>query len=347
MLRWRGLRTVIGGLHATACPDEARQHCDAVVVGDGEPVWHDVLADAESGIIKPIYMARVPFDLRQAPLPRYDLLGTRRRPRWTVQTQRGCPFACEFCGASRLLGPFRTKPTERIRAELDAIASRDPHPLVELADDNTFAGNRNPTALFEALDAVDARYFTEVDWRVGEQPDVLAGLAASGCVQVLVGIESLLFRYPGMGQKDADLSRMMDALAAIQDAGVAVIGCFIVGCDGETRQSLDKLARFLDDCPLADVQLTVQTPFPGTALYRRLEREGRLIAERGWSWHTLFDVAYRPDTMSVEELEKAFRDLVCTVFGPKPTQRRTAIRRRVWRNHPKLRPCVSAHCSST
>jgi len=347
MLRSRGTRTVLGGLHATACPDEARLHCVAVVVGDGEPVWRDVLADAETDSLQPVYKAKAPFDLQQAPLPRFDLLGERTRPRFTVQTQRGCPFACEFCGASRLLGPYRLKPVQRIRDELDAIAARNPRPLIELADDNTFAGNRHPGALFEALDAVDARYFTEADWRIGEQPDVLAGLAASGCVQVLVGLESLVFRHPGMGQKEAELSRIMDALSAIQEAGVAVIGCFIVGCDGETRQSIEKLARFLDDCLLADVQLTVQTPFPGTALHRRLYREGRLLPDRGWSSHTLFDVTYRPDSMTVEELETAFRELVCSVFSPQPAMRRTSIRRTVWHNHPKLRPCASEPCSFT
>src|SRR5439155_25885594 len=131
--------------------------------------------------------------------------------------------------------------------------------------------------LLEALAESGAHYFTEVDWRIGERPDVLRGLAASGCVQVLVGIESLVFRHPGMGAKQADLGRVLDAVRAVQEAGVAVIGCFLVGCDGETRASLDRLAAFIPDSPLADVQLTVQTPFPGTALHRRLQRAGRLL----------------------------------------------------------------------
>jgi radical SAM superfamily enzyme YgiQ (UPF0313 family) len=341
LLARRGARVVLGGLHATSCPDEARRHCDAVVVGEGEPVWPEVLADAEAGELRPVYRASAPFDLADSPVPRFDLLGRGPRPRLTVQTQRGCPLACEFCGASRLLGPHRLKPVANLRWELAAVSALAPRPVLELADDNTFAGGRDARELLETLADAGARYFTEVDWRVGENPDLLAGLAASGCVQALVGIESLVFRHPGMGPKQAELPRIMDTIDAIQAAGVAVIGCFIVGCDGETNGSLDRLAEFIRSSTLADVQLTLQTPFPGTPLRRRLEREGRLLPDRGWSHCTLFDLTYRPDAMSVAALESAFRELVRRVFSPAESARRQAIRRQVWRHNPRLHPCAS------
>jgi radical SAM superfamily enzyme YgiQ (UPF0313 family) len=340
LLRRRGVRVVLGGLHATVRPTEAQRHCDAVVVGEGEPVWHEMLSDAAAGTLNPLYRARAPFDLNQAPVPRFDLLGGRQRPRLTVQTQRGCPLACEFCGASRLLGPDRVKPIVKLERELAALTAFVPNPVLELADDNTFIG-QHAAELLDTLAGAGARYFAEVDWRLGERPELLPALAASGCVQVLVGIESLLFRYPGMGPKQAELSRVMDAIAAIQDAGVAVIGCFIVGCDGETRQSIDRLARFILATELADVQLTLQTPFPGTALYRRLERLGRLLPDRGWSHYTLFDVTYQPDEMSVDELEAAFRELVVQVFSPGPAARRQAIRRSIWHKNPRMRSWAS------
>jgi radical SAM superfamily enzyme YgiQ (UPF0313 family) len=346
ILRRRGAKVVLGGLHATSCPDEVRRHCDAVVVGEGEPVWAALLDDAARGELRTVYRGSAPFDLADSPAPRFDLLGPRARPRFTMQTQRGCPLACEFCGASRLLGPHRLKPVANLKREIAAITELSPRPVLELADDNTFIGRRDASELLEALGTADVRYFTEVDWRVGEDSGLLAKMAASGCVQVLVGIESLVFRHPGMGPKQAELSRIMAALGAIQDAGVAVIGCFIVGCDGETRDSLDRLAAFIELSSLADVQLTLQTPFPGTALRRRLEREGRLLADRGWEHHTLFDLTYQPDPMSVEELESAFRDLVRRVFAPAESTRRQAIRKRVWQNNPRLRPCASEPSSS-
>jgi hypothetical protein len=186
-----------------------------------------------------------------------------------------------------------------VEQELAAVTALRPRATVELADDNTFAGRGDHADLLSALERSGVRYFTECDWRVGERPEVLARLAASGCVQVLVGVETLSPRHEGMGAKAAPLGRVVEALMRVQEAGVAVIGCFVVGGDGEDLESMHALGEFLIACPLADVQLTLQTPFPGTALRARLEREGRLLPGRGWESCTLFDVAYRPDRLGL------------------------------------------------
>lgn len=338
-LRQAGVTVAMGGLHVTARPNEASEHCDAIVIGDGEPVWPALLADAAAGALKRRYQSERPFDLAAAPVPDFALAQKprRKRPRFTLQTQRGCPFACEFCGASRLLGPFREKPVANIRRELAAINALDRRPLIELADDNTFAGGRDPAALLDALGEARAHFFTEVDWRVGERPELLVELARAGCVQLLVGLESLVFRHPGMGSKDADWARMLRACEAIQERGIAVNACFIVGADGETKASLARLADFIESAPFAEIQLTLQTPFPGTALYRRLEQEGRLLDERGWRCHTLFDLTYRPDAMSVAELERGFRDLLALVFAPEAAARRHSLRRQIQRKRIRQR----------
>jgi radical SAM superfamily enzyme YgiQ (UPF0313 family) len=335
-IRRCGVPTVIGGLHATVCSDEARRNCDAVVIGEGESVWPQVLADVEAGQLKPEYRS-AEAGQPTWPAPRWDLLG-ETPPRFTLQTQRGCPLACDFCGASRLLGRFREKPIQNIRDELSAIRGINPRPLLELADDNTFAGERNPAELLDALAASGARWFTEADWRIGEQPEIISHLAAAGCVQVLVGIESLVFRYPGMGRKQAELDRILAAVAAIQDSGVAVNGCFIVGADGETRASLDRLAEFIFDSSLAEVQITLQTPFPGTGLHRRLAEQGRLLTDRDWSFYTLFDVVFQPDAMGVQELEAGFHDLLLEVYSQEAARRRQQIRRDIWRNGARRQP---------
>jgi radical SAM superfamily enzyme YgiQ (UPF0313 family) len=328
-LRAQGVRVVLGGLHVTVCPDEAALHADAIVIGDGEPVWPAILADAAAGSLRARYQAS-PFDLANAPIPRFDLLGDRSRPRFTLQTARGCPLACDFCGASRLLGPFREKPVERIEAELAALCRVQRRPYIELADDNTFAGRREASALLGALERSGVRYFTEADWRIGERPEVVERLAASGCVQVLMGFESLVHPHAGMGAKSSRLDRMIAAAERLQDAGVAVIACFILGSDGEDEESMARLGEFLLSAPFADIQLTLLTPFPGTALHRRLGAAGRLLADRDWSAYTLFDVTYRPDRLSPEALQRGFYNLVKMVFAAGPTNRRDEIRRAVW-----------------
>jgi radical SAM superfamily enzyme YgiQ (UPF0313 family) len=189
----------------------------------------------------------------------------------------------------------------------------------------------------DSLAASEARYFTEADWRIGERPEVLRDLARSGCVQVLMGIESLVFRFPGMGAKQAELERVFAAVERIQSAGVAVNGCFIIGADGEDRNSIDRLIEFLLDSPFAEIQLTVQTPFPGTHLHHRMAREGRLLPERDWPNYTLFDVTYQPDRLSVRELELGFRRALTAVFSHAATERRQQIRKEIWRRARKLR----------
>jgi radical SAM superfamily enzyme YgiQ (UPF0313 family) len=335
-LRGQNIRTVFGGLHASTCPEEASQHFDAVCVGEGELVWHAMLRDVACGQLRPRYEAVRTITAIEWPSPRFELI-KRRRPRWTIQTQRGCPLACEFCAASRLISRFREKPVELIREELAAITVLDPHATIELADDNTFAGPRDPAPLLETLGESGVRYFTEVDWRIGERPALLRDLAASGCVQVLIGIESLVFRYPGMGAKEAELARIMAAIDRIQNAGIAVNGCFIVGGDGETRASLAALGQFIRSTDLADVQVTLSTPFPGTPLRARLAREGRLLADRDWSNYTLFDVTFKPDCMSVGELEAGYRELLADLFEPVESRRRAAIRHQIWRRNPAMR----------
>ena len=333
-LRRREIRTVVGGLHATACPAEAEKQADAVVVGDGEPVWNRLLEDARLGSLTGIYKAERLFDLNDSRPPRFDLAAALPRNRFTIQTQRGCPFACEFCAASHLLGRFREKPPHVLRKELEVLTAIVPRPVLELADDNTFAGTRDQKELLEVLASANTRYFTESDWRIGERPDLLKDLAASGCVQVLVGIESLVHAYSGFGSKRAALARVMAALDAVQDHGVAVVGCFVLGADGETPGSIGGLAQFLLDCRLADVQVTLQTPFPGSPLRKRLGQAGRLRADRNWDYYTLFDVTFLPDAMTVAELEQSYQQLAGVVYSAAENLRRLGIRRKIWAKSP-------------
>lgn len=330
-LRRLSVPTVIGGLHATALAEDVAGHFDAVVCGDGEETFARLLDDFSQGNLAKQYRATAPFNLSRSPLPRWDLLGDHAPPRYTMQTQRGCPWACSFCAASRLLGPARAKPLERIAAELQAIQQRQSRPWVELADDNTFAVDRDQEAMLALFQDAGMRWFTESDWRIGHRPQLLRLIADSGCQQILIGVESSVFRYPGMGRKAAELSEITEACLAIQQAGIIVNACFIVGADGETEGSIERLGEYLQTAPFGEIQLTVQTPFPGSSLYRLLQRQGRLLDD-DFSRYTLFDVVYRPDQMSAATLQRCFERLVVTSFSAASESRRRRIRKSVRRN---------------
>jgi radical SAM superfamily enzyme YgiQ (UPF0313 family) len=334
-LRVHGIATVIGGLHATSCPDEVLQHADAAVAGDGETAWLDVLRDAEATSLRGVYRGAL-FNLRNSRLPRWDLLPTGKRRRYTVQTSRGCPLACEFCAASRLLGGYREKPAEHVRAELAAIKAVDPRAVIELADDNSFAGRADPMPVLDTLRESGMPWFTECDRRIADRPELCAAMADAGCAQVLVGIESPVREYAGMGGKAAGIEAMRDAVERIQEHGLPVNACFVVGADGETPASIEALGALLEDWPSAEVQLTLQTPFPGTALRRRLE--GRLLEDRSWGHHNLFEVTYRPSHMTPADLTTRFRSLLASTYRHPESQRRMKIRKQVMRGRKLLNP---------
>src|SRR5207253_9879862 len=161
--RNNNIPVVMGGLHVTSLPKEAAEHCSSVVVGEGEPLWPEVLRDFEAGAMKPFY-TRGPqgdFDLREAPMPRFDLLDPQKYNRITVQTSRGCPHQCEFCASSILLTPkYKLKPVEKVMAELREIKKIWLRPFIEFSDDNSFVHREHYKRLLRELSRVDLRWFT-------------------------------------------------------------------------------------------------------------------------------------------------------------------------------------------
>ena len=334
--RAAGARVVLGGLHVTAVPEEASRHADAIVVGEGEPVWPEVAQDLQRGTLKPVYDARCrPFDLAYAPMPRFELLDVGRYNRITVQTQRGCPYNCEFCAASIRLSPgFKVKPVEKVVAEIARIKMLWPKPFIELADDNTFANKAHGRQLLRALSGMGIRWFTESDVSIARDGELLSLMRDSGCAQVLIGFEAPS-RRPLEGLevqanwKARQFDRYRDAIETIQSYGITVNGCFILGLDGASPDSFDEVYRFVKDSGLYEVQITVQTAFPGTPLYRRLQREGRILRDEAWELCTLFDVNFQPTSMSVAELEYGLRDLAAKLYDAGATrERRAKFRRR-------------------
>lgn len=329
--RAAGTRVILGGLHVTALPEEAMPHADSVVVGEGEPLWPALIADLKAGALKPVYDARqLSFDLADAPMPRFDLLDLSRYNRLTVQTQRGCPFRCAFCASSILLTPkYKLKPVDKVIAEIRRIKALWPHPFIEFADDNSFVNKPHSKALLRELAKEHVRWFTETDISVAEDDELLALMHDSGCAQVLIGLESPSpAGLDGLEQqanwKARQLDHYLEAIRRIQDHGITVNGCFVLGLDGTGPESFEAVWQFVQASGLYEVQITVMTAFPGTPLYQQLRREGRLLQENAWELCTLFDVNFRPTGMSAAELETGLRDLAQRLYSEEFTRARRA-----------------------
>ncbi|UCC55938.1 MAG: B12-binding domain-containing radical SAM protein, partial [Gammaproteobacteria bacterium] len=327
--RAAGTRIILGGLHVTARPEEALRHSDCIVIGEGEPVWPKLISDLKRDQLQPVYDSRAkPFDMADAPLPRYELLDPEGYNRLTVQTQRGCPFNCEFCASSIRLSPvFRTKPVPKVIAEIRQIKEIWPKAFIEFADDNTFVNKKHSKELLKAVAKEGIRWFTESDISIATDDELLQLMRESGCAQVLVGLESAsLTGLHGIELKSNWKAKQydfyLDAVRKIQAHGVSVNGCFVLGLDGTGTDSFQAVADFVRESELYEVQVTIMTPFPGTPLYDRLEKSGRILKKNAWELCTLFDVNFRPDEMTVEELEQNFRSLVSELYSDQATTRR-------------------------
>ena len=333
-----GVPVVMGGLHVTSLPEEAREHCASAIVGEGEPLWAQVLADFDRGDLQPFYRSSTPglFDLNTAPMPRFDLLDPEKYNRITVQTSRGCPHKCEFCASSILLTPrYKLKPVEKVIAEIHAIKRIWAKPFIEFADDNSFVHREHYKALLRELAKENLRWFTEADVRVAEDDELLGLMRDAGCQQVLIGLESprrasLEGVETNSNWKVRQHDKYAAAIGRIQSRGITVNGCFILGLDGDTSEVFDDVFNFVRESGLYEVQTTFLTAFPGTPLYRRLKAEGRILRDRAWDLCTLFDINYRPRNMTIAELQSGFMGLVKRLYSEEETSaRRLGFKRRL------------------
>lgn len=327
--RAANIPVVLGGLHVSLLPDEAAQHADSVVLYGAEGAWPQLVEDFRQGKMRPRYhgLRAGVFEDDNYAEPRFELLRGRPYNRITVQTSRGCPLNCEFCAASlRITSSFQQKPVDKVVAEIRAALKVTEHPFFELADDNTFINKKWGKEFLRAIIPLNISWFTETDISIADDDELLELLAESGCRQVLIGLESPsgndLQNIDPTGWKQKHSDHYLEAIDKIQSTGVTVNGCFILGLENQTAEIFPHLKEFIDRAGLLEVQVTVQTPFPGTPLYDRLRAEGALLRDRYWDRCTLFDVNYRPRGMSVEELEAGMRWLFREIYNEREYTRR-------------------------
>jgi radical SAM superfamily enzyme YgiQ (UPF0313 family) len=340
--RARRIPVVMGGITVSSLREQAKEHCDSVVIGEGESLWTEVLADFERNELKPFYMTKKEFDLADAPMPRFDLLAPQKYNRLTVQTSRGCPHRCEFCASSILLTPrYKVKPVEKVIAEIRAIKKIWPKPFIEFADDNSFVHRGHYKKLLRELAGEKLRWFTEADVNVAHDDELLGLMRDSGCQQVLIGLESpRRTSLDGVELKSNWKLRQQDfykeAIAKIQSYGITVNGCFVLGLDGDTPEVFNEVLDFVRDSKLYEVQVTFMTAFPGTPLYARLKREGRILRDRAWDLCTLFDINFQPKNMSVGELQSGFLKLAKQLYSSGETHERRAKFKQMLKTSPNF-----------
>lgn len=311
--RARGKTVVMGGFHASNLPDEALQHVDSVVVGEGELAWPQLLTDFAAGQLKPIYRADGLIDVSLIPPARRELFkGSGHFFTNTIQTTRGCPFDCEFCSVTAFYGrKYRKRPVEQVLAELQEL--RKANAFAFFVDDNIVADRRYSLPLFEGMKGMGLKWLSHAPIDFAEDQELLKAAGESGCVGMFVGFESLnQDSLTAMGKVTNKAESYKEYAQQFRDHGIGILGSFVMGCDGDTPAVFEQTLRFCENARLEAAIFPILTPYPGTTVRKRLEAEGRIF-NNNWQDYDMEHVTFQPKGMTVQELQDGY-DQICRSF---------------------------------
>lgn len=317
--RSQGKLVVGGGPHVTYAEEEASQYFDALVTGEAESVWAQLLEDAEDGQLKPIYRG-VPQELDNLPTPRYDLLPNRFFIKRVVQATRGCPFHCSFCTVPSLNPGFRMRPVEKVLADIRYNDFKHwwQRKLVWFWDDNLTANRHYARELLNGMLPLKKWWLTQASMDIARDESLLELMKASGCIGVFFGMES----FGAESLQDAHKSQnkaeqYAETIQALHQRGICVMAGFIAGFDGDSPATIKAMAQRLYEAGVDVPFLSILTPFRGSDAYDKLVAENRILTERGWEFYNGYNVTFIPNQMSAEELLLAHRQLWREAFSLK------------------------------
>jgi radical SAM superfamily enzyme YgiQ (UPF0313 family) len=348
----RGVPVVMGGVHASMLPEEALNHVDAVVIGEAEEVWPTLIEDFRNGQLKRIYQGNGFVDPSRFPLPRRELLdGGCYLPLKLIETTRGCPHHCDFCGVSRFFGfRYRKRPMTEIDRELRTIFRKGPvmhqaskkvlslfskdlpyflkRRLLYIIDSNVACDRRFTLDLASLLKEYDLLWYGHAPVSAAFDEELMNACSESGCIALNVGFESFsLKNLQTMGKGFNHPPGMVRPLEGFMNKESASWERSSSADDDDP----DVFQRIIDFCIQEKLDWAlafIMAPYPGTESFSRLEKEGRVLC-RDWEKYDSLNAVYQPILMSVEELEKGMRRIWKEVFSLSSIYRRILKRPRI------------------
>ncbi|MCF8230754.1 MAG: B12-binding domain-containing radical SAM protein [Bacteroidales bacterium] len=319
----KSIPVVLGGIHATMRAEEAARYVTTVFKGEAESKWPQVIDDFEKGVLKSEYNGGRPsMDL--VPIARHDLF----HPNYifnSIQTTRGCPYKCDFCSVHQFNGTrHRLRPVNDILDEIEQL----PDKLLGFIDDNFFGhSKKSKEHSYEILKGMIDRgikkeWFIQSSINIADDPEFLNLASKAGCREVLIGVESENIHQLKQSNKilNAKISPALfkTKFKKIRKKGIAVLGAFIFGMDGDTEADLFHRLKFIKRSGVDVIQATILTPYPGTELFERMQAENRLYKNNfpeDWQHYHAEEVVIKPDQMAPEELERIMYEIWQNVYN--------------------------------
>lgn len=286
--RKRGIPVIMGGFHATLLPEEVQMYAEAVVVGEAEGIWGEVIDDLKAGSLKRMYHG-TRGRLEHIYPDRSIFKGKRYLPIGLIETGRGCPHRCDFCAiASFFESTHRARPIDEIVAEI--LSLKQEKKVFFFVDDNFIGNKRHAKRLLRALEPLKIRWITQMSIEGAWDEELLELMHRSGCMGVLIGFETLNHANLSLMNKEFNTVHgdYLEALKRLDRYHIRVYATFVFGYDHDTMETFDWTVQFAIDHRFYIAAFNHLTPFPATPLYEKLKAEGRLLYEKWW-----LDDAYR------------------------------------------------------
>ncbi len=320
--RARGIKVVMGGMHASSLPDEALQHCDTVVVGEAENLWTTLLQDFEKGRLKPLYRHENGFpSLEHLPSLDWSLYKPKKYlPVHFVETTRGCPLDCEFCAVTTAFGGrYRNRSCQEVVDEVKRL-----HPFegrfvlkncVFFVDDNIISNRAFAREFLTRIADLKIHWFSHASMNIARDPEMLKLCQKSGCAGLFIGFETLSTEtLQAVGKKLNKPGEYLDIVNRIHDHGIGIDASFVFGFDTDDLGVFDRTLEFIHKAKLEVPFFSILTPYPGTRLYQRMLSERRILTH-DWSWYDTSHVVYRPKPFTTDQLLDGYFHVMKNAFS--------------------------------
>ncbi len=311
--RARGKKVVMGGFHISAMPEEALEHCDAVVIGEAENVWEQVIDDARSDRLNSIYKSETRAILGGQPPPRYDLIKKNlyKIEVYPVESSRGCPYNCEYCAVTKFHGgQYRHRPVAEVVRNIQATGSR----YIAFVDDNIIGDKAYSRELFKALIPLDIRWMAQTTMYLADDPELLELAYKSGMRFAWTGIESI--NPDNLKEVNRRINQVDEFERRIKEfnrLGILVGANIMVGFDHDSRELYDETYEFLVRNRVFPF-VYILTPIPGTAIWDRFVKEDRIL-HRNWSRYTAYETVYQPKNFTPAEQNDLYFNFITRLFS--------------------------------
>ncbi|WP_425420577.1 radical SAM protein [Phaeodactylibacter xiamenensis] len=322
--REKKVPVVIGGIAASLCEQEwTLKHADALVIGEAEEVWPEVITDFKANRLKPVYrMERTP-DINTLPLPRYDMMNARKLGMWRpVQATRGCPFPCSFCSIQTFFGRrYRKRPVDQVVRDVRE-AKRSGSRYIVFIDDNIGVDWDYAAELWAALIPEKIIWMSQCSIQITDRPEMLKLAYRSGCRLLSIGVETTnQDSLMTVGKDFNHPSKYKEQIRRMRKFGIDISTEMIIGMDADKHATFNATYDFIVDNKIAVPRVHILTPVPGTQLYKEMEAENRLISKDIGKFSG-GKVVFHPKHITAEALQDNYWKLYEKLYTPRNIFRR-------------------------